>query len=244
MDLKSGKISWVHQFTANDIWNGSCLRGGDQREPAVCPDANAPDTDFASSPVLVSLASGRQILLTANKSGVTWALDPDQQGKTIWTQTVGKGSLQGGVLWGFGVDTQKAYIPNGYFDQTNPDASGAMAALAFDDGHVVWRTPNPICGDRKPCKPSHVAAVTVIPGIVFSGTMDGHLYAYSTESGKILLDLDTARDYITVNGTKANGGSLSNAGPTIVNGILYLNSGYSHHGGVLPGNVLLAFSTE
>ena len=34
------------------------------------------------------------------------------------------------------------------------------------------------------------------------------------------------------------------AGPSIVGGMLYVNSGYSHHGAVLPGNVLLAFAVE
>jgi len=244
LDLKSGKKKWVHQFTSGDVWNGSCLIGGEKREPAVCPEADAPDADFASSPVLVKLPSGREILLVANKAGMTWALDPDRQGKTIWAQNAGKGSIQGGVLWGFGVDAEKIYVPNGFFDQANPDASGDIAALALSNGHVVWRTPNPPCADRKPCKPSHTAAVTIMPGVVFSGTMDGHLYAYSTEDGKILLDLDTVRDYPTLNGVKAKGGSLSNSGPTIVNGTLYLNSGYSHHGGVIPGNVLLAFSAQ
>ena len=80
--------------------------------------------------------------------------------------------------------------------------------------------------------------------VVFSGTLDGHLDAYSATDGQILLDLNTAQDYSTVNGVRANGGSLSNAGPTIVDGILYVNSGYSHHGGIIPGNVLLAFAVE
>ena len=244
IDLKSGKIRWTHQFTANDIWNTGCLRAGEQRDPAICPDANAPDTDFASSPVLVQMPGGRDVLLAANKSGMMWGLDPDRQGETIWTQSVGKGSLQGGVQWGFGADREKAYVPNGYFDQANPDGSGAIASLGISDGRVIWRTPNPPCADRKPCKPSHTAAVTVIPGVAFSGTQDGYLYAYSTEDGRILWEVNTARDYQAVNGVKANGGSLSNAGPTIVNGMLYINSGYSHHGGIMPGNVLLAFSVE
>ena len=37
---------------------------------------------------------------------------------------------------------------------------------------------------------------------------------------------------------------MSNAGPTVVGGMLFANSGYSHHGGVIPGNVLLAFSLD
>ena len=95
-----------------------------------------------------------------------------------------------------------------------------------------------------PCKPTQAAAVTGIPGAVFSGTMDGQLRAYSTRDGKIIWDYDSARTYETVNGVKANGGSMSNAGATVVGGMVYVNSGYSHHGGVIPGNVLLAFSVE
>jgi polyvinyl alcohol dehydrogenase (cytochrome) len=79
---------------------------------------------------------------------------------------------------------------------------------------------------------------------VFSGTMDGLLRAYSTEDGKVLWEYDTARDFPTANGVKANGGSMSNAGPTAVDGMLFVNSGYSHHGGIIPGNALLAFSAE
>jgi len=241
-DMKSGRIKWLRQQTEDDVWNASCRRP--DREPAVCPDADAPDFDFASSPALVELKSGRQALIAGNKSGMIWALDPDQRGKMIWEQQVGKGSSGGGVLWGFAVDDERVYVPNGFFDQKAPDSTGEMAAIELSGGHPVWSTPNPPCGDRKPCKLSHAAAITAIPGVVFSGTMDGQLLAYSAETGKILWQFNTVRDYSTVNGVKANGGSMSNSGPTVVGGMLFANSGYSHHGGVIPGNVLLAFSLE
>ena len=242
LDMKSGKIKWVRQETENDIWNGSCRRP--DREPAVCPEADAPDFDFGSSPALVELKSGRQMLIAGNKSGMIWALDPDQRGKLIWEQQAGKGSSGGGVLWGLAVDGENVYVPNGFFDQASADASGGMAALQLSDGHAIWNTPNPPCGERKPCKPSHPAAITAIPGVVFSGTMDGQLLAYSAQTGKIIWEFNSVRDYSSVNGVKANGGSLSNAGPSVVGGMLFTNSGYSHHGGVIPGNVLLAFSVE
>jgi polyvinyl alcohol dehydrogenase (cytochrome) len=242
LDMKSGKIKWVRQQTENDIWNGSCRRP--DREPAVCPEADAPDFDFGSSPALVELQSKRQMLIAGNKSGMIWALDPDQRGKTIWEQQTGKGSTGGGVLWGLAVDGENVYAPNGFFDQANADASGGMTALQLSDGHAIWNAPNPPCGERKPCKPSHPAAITAIPGVVFSGTMDGQFLAYSAQTGKILWEFNTVREYSTVNGVKANGGSMSNAGPTVVGGMLFANSGYSHHGGIIPGNVLLAFSVE
>lgn len=241
-DMRTGKIKWVRQETENDVWNGSCRLPN--REPAACPDADAPDFDFGSSPVLAELQGKRQMLVAGNKSGIVWALDPDHQGKLVWEQPVGKGSTGGGVLWGIAVDGERVFAPNGFFDQKNPDASGGMAALGLSDGNMIWSTPNPPCANRQPCKPTHPAAVTAIPGVVFSGTMDGQLRAYAAQDGKILWEFDTARDFPTVNGVKANGGSMSNAGPAVVGGMLFVNSGYSHHGGVIPGNVLLAFSPE
>jgi polyvinyl alcohol dehydrogenase (cytochrome) len=242
MDMTSGTIKWRRQQTENDIWNGTCRRP--DREVAACPDADAPDVDFSVSPVLVTSQNGREMLITGNKSGMIWALDPDQQGKTIWEQQVGKGSSGGGVLWGLAVDGERVYVPNGFFDALSPDASGGMAAIALSNGHLIWNTPNPPCGARKSCKPTHAAAVTAIPGAVFSGTMDGQLYAYSAEAGKILWQLNSVQDFSTVNGVKANGGSMSNAGVTVVGGMLFVHSGYSHHGAIIPGNVLLAFAPE
>jgi polyvinyl alcohol dehydrogenase (cytochrome) len=242
LDMKTGKIKWVRQETEQDVWNASCRQP--DREPAVCPDAGAPDFDFGSSPVLAESQGRRQMLIAGNESGMIWALDPDRQGKLVWEQQVGKGSTGGGVLWGIAVDRARVFVPSGFFDPKAPEASGGMAAIGLSDGEAIWSTPNPPCGGGKPCKGSHPAAVTAIPGIVFSGSMDGQLRAYSAQDGKILWEYDTAREFTAVNGVKANGGSMSNAGPAVVGGMLFVNSGYSHHGGVAPGNVLLAFSPE
>jgi len=60
----------------------------------------------------------------------------------------------------------------------------------------------------------------------------------------VIWEYNTVQDYVTVNGIKANGGSISNGGPVVVDGMLFTNSGYSHHGGIIPGNVLLGFGVE
>jgi polyvinyl alcohol dehydrogenase (cytochrome) len=73
--------------------------------------------------------------------------------------------------------------------------------------------------------------------------MDGHLRAYSTADGKVIWDFDTARDFETVNGVKAHGGSMNATGPTIANGMLFVDSGYSQLTG-MGGNVLLAFTVD
>ena len=242
LDLDTGAVRWSRQVTENDIWNGSC-RAPD-REAAVCPDKDAPDFDFTGSSVLVDVGNGRQLIVVGNKSGVMFGFDPDASGKIVWQQRIARGSSGGGIFWGSATDGVNIYAANADFVTDNPGASGGMHALDLRTGRVVWSAPGAGCANKTPCKPSQVAAVTLIPGAVFSGTMDGRLRGYSTRDGKVLWEYDTARDFTTVNGVKANGGSMSNSGPAIVGGMLFVNSGYSHHGGILPGNVLLAFSAE
>ena len=84
----------------------------------------------------------------------------------------------------------------------------------------------------------------MIPGVVFSGGWDGILRALSADSGREIWEINTAVDYKTVNGVKANGGSMASAGPTIVNGTLFVGSGYLFGPGGTTGNALLAFSPQ
>jgi polyvinyl alcohol dehydrogenase (cytochrome) len=162
----------------------------------------------------------------------------------VWQRRVANGGTSGGVFWGSATDGVNIYAANADFVAANPDAGGGMSAVELRTGRLVWNVPGAGCANKNPCKPSQNAAVTLIPGSAFSGTMDGRLRAYSTRDGKVLWEYDTAREFTTVNGVKANGGSMSNSGPAIVGGMLFVNSGYSHHGGILPGNVLLAFSLD
>src|ERR1700704_6260968 len=108
----------------------------------------------------------------------------------------------------------------------------------------VWSTPHPPCGNRKPCSPTQAAAVSATAGVVFSGSNDGRIRAYSTQDGKILWEYDTVQEFATVNAVKARGGSVNNGGPAIAGGMVFTNAGYSHHSGIIPGNVLLAFSAQ
>ena len=59
----------------------------------------------------------------------------------------------------------------------------------------------------------------------------------------MLWDFDTARDFDTVNGVKARGGSIDVGGAAIANGTVVTTSGYGQWGG-MRGNVLLAFGVD
>jgi len=83
--------------------------------------------------------------------------------------------------------------------------------------------------------------VTAIPGVAFASSNDGHLRAYAASDGQVLWDFNAMRDFETVNGVKAHGGSIDGPGAVVAGGMVFVNSGYSRNGGV-PGNVLLAFA--
>jgi polyvinyl alcohol dehydrogenase (cytochrome) len=250
LDLESGHIVWSQQTTPNDVYNSACGSRGPN-----CPLDNGPDHDFGSSAILVRTQSGADVLLAGQKSGVVFALDPKQHGKLLWQTRVGKGGSGGGVQWGMASDGHKVYAsvsdvvrlqnPLGAAPvgsaQLDPKQGGGLTALDIADGRKVWFVPGTPCEPPRPgCSPAQPAAVSATPDAVFSGSLDGHIRAFSTRDGKLLWDFDTVRDYDTVNGVAAKGGSLDGAGAVIVGGRVFVNSGYPRFGG-LPGNVLLAF---
>jgi polyvinyl alcohol dehydrogenase (cytochrome) len=236
-DVDTGKLLWSRQMTENDAFNLGCPTGDN------CPEAKGPDFDFGCSPNLVNLPNGKRALVAGQKSGMVHAVDPDQQGEVLWSTRVGKGGALGGVQWGNAADDEKVYVAvSDHSFGSQSKAGGGMFALQLATGERVWYTPPPAgCGDRPTCSPAQSAAVTVIPGVVFSGALDGHLRAYSTADGRIMWDVDTAIEYQTVNSVKGKGGSIDGPGPVVVGGTLYVNSGYGLFG-EMPGNVLLAFS--
>lgn len=251
LSMKTGKIQWVTQCLKGDAFNGACVSS----DKTNCPKSNGPDLDFGSSPIL-RIVDGKRIVLAGQKSGVLHAVDADNKGKFLWQKRVGKGGWIGGIQWGPAADNNQIYVAlsdigvkaiedpeAGLRTELDGAVGGGMFAYSLANGEKTWETPPPGCGDRKNCSPAQSAAVSVIPGAVFSGSVDGHMRAYGTEDGKIIWDFNAAQEFKTVNNVPANGGAFDGAGPTIVNGVLYTYSGYGMWGG-LPGNVLLAFSVD
>jgi polyvinyl alcohol dehydrogenase (cytochrome) len=251
--LSTGEILWSKQFTAKDAWNSSCQLPG----KVNCPDSDGPDWDFASSAILASLPNGKRALLLGQKSAVVYAVDPDQRGQILWQSKIGEGGTVGGIEWGSATDGRNVYVAlsdirfevklkpgsndRGY--NLDPKKGGGLFAFRVDNGERMWQTPPPGCAERRPCSPAQSAAVTAIPGVVWSGAEDGHLRGYSTADGKIIWDYDTAHEYKTVNGVPGKGGAIDVAGPVVAGGMLFAVSGYPARGG-MPGNVLLAFAVE
>ncbi len=249
LDLDTGKIAWSRQFDKDDVYKIDC---GDPPREGCSPPTN-PEFDLGASPILVDLPRSehdkhpKRALILGQKSGLVYAVDPDSDGKLLWHARAGVGGLLGGVQWGPATDGTNVYVAVSdlAFAERGPDPTkgGGISAYRLIDGKLLWKTPSPGCGDRRPCSPAQSQAVTAIPGAVFSGSIDGHLRAYATADGKIIWDFDTARDFDTVNKVAAHGGSLDVGGPIVAGGMVFVVSGYPGFG-AMPGNVLLAFAAK
>jgi polyvinyl alcohol dehydrogenase (cytochrome) len=209
-----------------------------------CPDKAGPDHDFGSSPALATLAEGRRLLLAGQKSGMLYALNPDT-GEFVWKTQVGEGGVLGGIEWGFATDGSTAFVSLSSALEKKPGEAGGIVAVNVADGTKRWSAPPPsnTCGARPGCTTGQPQAVTAMPGVVFSGSLDGHLRAYDASGGKVLWDFNTLDEFETVNGVQARGGGLNGPGATVVGGMVFVSSGYSSIG-FMPGNVLLAFSVD
>lgn len=238
-DMKSGKKLWSRQFTPKDVWNSGCVA----EKKDNCPDQHGDDFDFGAPPVLKSLVGGKDVLLLAQKSGIVYAVDPARQGRLLWKSRIGKGGPLGGIEWGGTADKRYGYFPLSDYDFDNPLVGGGLFALDLRTGKQVWHAdpPKPACAGQFGCSAAQMAPPTLIPGVVFAGSLDGHLRAYDTRDGSVLWDFDTVQEFHTTNGLRAHGGSLNGAGPAIVSGMVYVNTGYTN---AMAGNVLLAFSAD
>jgi polyvinyl alcohol dehydrogenase (cytochrome) len=277
MDVKTGKIRWSNQVTEKDNFIVGCNAA---TKPVNCPSPDGPDYDFGASPIVFHIApakgkkGGKDIVLSGQKSGVVYGMDPDT-GRSLWNTRVGSGSSLGGIEWGMAADGKRLYVANadtvnlleenlkvmGRSNVATPLGPPKPGLTAIDPatGKVLWNVPSPkapchYAGDRSKdrgggaCVRAQSQAPSVMPGAVFSGTMDGWLRAYDPATGKVIwADSTTERTYDTVNQVKAQpGGNLDGLGAAIAGGRVYVMSGFNGaaNTGANATNVLLAYSVD
>jgi polyvinyl alcohol dehydrogenase (cytochrome) len=177
--------------------------------------------------MLVTLPNAKDLVVAGQKSGVVWAFDPDQKGALAWKSDISRGEIL------FGAAADEKY---GYFGMRG----GALTAVRLKDGVEQWTT----YIDPQPSMESHrgiSAAVSAVPGVIFVPGLDGTLRAFSAFDGRPLWEYDTTQEVTTVNGVPGKGGSIGSAGATVVDGMVFVTSGYVGFLDGQPGNLLLAF---
>jgi polyvinyl alcohol dehydrogenase (cytochrome) len=240
-DLDTGTRKWAQQPRPLD--NAAACKFQDEEDG--CDNPASPLFEFASPVVMATLADGKDILLAGQKSGAVYAFDPDQEGKLLWETRVGQGGSMGGVELGFATAQGVAYVPVSDSEVKSPHVPGGLVALDIANGKVLWRTPAPKVNcswGAYACNSAQAGSPAAIPGIVFSGSWDGHMRAYATASGAIVWDVDTAKSVMAVNKVTAVGGAISGYPVIVTDGMVYVTSGAASM--THPGNALLAYSVD
>jgi polyvinyl alcohol dehydrogenase (cytochrome) len=244
VNVDTGKRVWTTQLLAtfSDRDEGGCGRGPERR--INCPGYIQGPGDDVSQTTLINLPNGKRMVLGTQESGRITAMDPDNKGAKLWVTQSGDSLAPNGAAFGGSFDGELFYRPLPFTDQ-----SGALAAIKVTTGERVWYTKVPKRSDcedpnsRMTCNSGNWAAATSIPGAVLTGSRDGILRAYSSKDGKIIWEFPTNRPFDTINGVKGKGGGIGASSPTVVDGMMYMGSGYAILGGS-PGNVLLAFGPQ
>lgn len=246
-DMNSGKRLWATQLLPGDHDEGGCGRGPEERRKNCPGFIQGPgyDTNQIS---LLDLPGGRRVLVAAEESGRVAALDPDKRGAKLWwaqSNEIPPNRAELHAPWGGATDGRLFFRGLPY-----PDGNGALSAINLENGDRSWYVPltkdkNCTEANSATCRPANQSGAIVIPGVIFTGSRDGVMRAYSTRDGKILWEFNTATDFPnTVNGVPGKGGAIGGpGGVSVADGMVYVTSGYSILGGA-AGNVVLAFGPQ
>ncbi len=213
MDSRTGAIKWSTGGFSFDSWTAACLPGF---PPNNCPPNPGNDADFADGAHLFYIhgADGHreEVVGAGQKTGVYWLLDA-ATGKIVWSAAVGAGGLHGGVT---NSEKQPYKLLNG---QTI--TSGSFTAVDPGTGKILWQTADPTGSEDQ-------GALSVANGVLYGGSMDGHMYAMDAATGAVLWSFQ--------------GIGASNAGPSVVNGVVYWGNGYSNFHEGKGSTTVYAFS--
>ena len=244
LDIETGQANWVFQALENDMWNFGCSAGGPNC--IILDDTNSVDFDFGGPAILVGTDAG-QLLVAGQKSGDLWALDPET-GALVWNQRVGEGTELGGNHWGIAADSQRAFMTINDPGRGNGNARPGIYSYFVGTGEPSWfYEVQPECNDQRSerirrCESLHGFSATPlsVDGAVITGGRDGRLFIFNSDSGELIFEYDTVKDYETVNGVEGYGGSIDSHSIAAGSGMVFVGSGYGQFRQV-PGNVLLAF---
>jgi polyvinyl alcohol dehydrogenase (cytochrome) len=251
LDLNTGQIKWAKRALYYDAWNVNCIVNITPPSYSVgpgpganCPSPAGPDYDFGGTGPHLLSAGGHDIVGIGEKSGIFWALNPDD-GSVIWNTQVGPGSALGGIEWGTATDGKRIYVPiaNSYGipyalqPKGTMVNSGSWAALDPATGTFLWQTATPGACSQAVYNVAQgcmgLGPASVANGVVYAGSMDPNpanptMFALDAKTGNILWSFAA--------------GSSVVAGPAIVGNTIYWGSGYGRFGLGTANTQLFAFS--
>lgn len=228
LDMTSGYVNWIFQARSDDAWNGHCAITGSLK----CADPEGYDFDFGAAPILLE---GGDTLIAGDKGGIVYSIDANT-GALNWSTRVSLGSTLGGIHWGMAIDDRRVYVAA--TDFSIEKATGGIADLVEGARPGIYAL-NLATGDLEwEIHPTHVyegltspslfsASLSVSNDVLFGGSLDGVVRAFSTIDGTELWSLNTAEAFTDINGVPGNGGTIDSVGVVVAGDGVLVNSGYS-----------------
>ena len=220
--MMSDAIVALDLNTGKMIWSYQAQHGDVWNMNCVQnPKECGPDYDFGTIAISFKGAGGKKLIGAGQKSGWFYAVDP-KDGKLVWKTQVGPGGMLGGIEFGDATDGERVYVAI-----SNHPKQGSVSALDGATGKIIWQTMSP--DGRSNFGPLTVTG-TGDNRLVFAGSSGNFIRAYDAKTGKIVWEFDT-------------GGAVG-GGPTVVDGVVYVGSGYTMLRIGKGNNKLYAFSID
>ena len=161
LDVKTGKLTWAHQFNHPDIFSTGNYSGK--------------DADVGASPNLWT-SNHRDMVGVGSKNGTYYALDRST-GKLEWETRLTPGSTFGGVLGSAAFVDGKIIASSNVGDPVSNATTNVSKVFALNpaSGTVVW---------TKDLAGNIFAPISAVPGVVFVGTDAGTMAALNAKSGQ------------------------------------------------------------
>jgi polyvinyl alcohol dehydrogenase (cytochrome) len=257
-DLRTGAPRWSYRVIGHDPWERAC--GSQPVTVTWCaPQSDGEKWDMGGSGPNVMRIRNRghwyDVVGFGGKSGVYVLLDA-KTGKFVWNTLVGPGGDQGGMEWGTAFDGRRIYVSitnqhhipyelteHGVLSSTTA-TGGSWAALDPETGKILWQAADPglvtltsgaltgTFGSWALAPVSSANDILYASSMAYQAATADQMYALDAKTGEILW--------------RFTAGTSVNAGPAIVDGVVYWGSGYTRaaEGGPNPSPKLYAFSID
>ena len=180
--MDTGRVLWIRQTLAGDAWNVGCFETGPGR--VNCPEKAGPDFDFGSSPAIATLPGGQRVLVAGQKSGALSGINPDtgeQCGRHRLAPAEFSAALNGDL-------PSRVRRHMRRYQRARETARTSRGARRRECRR--WQTGLDCSPDARHlreaarCNTGQPAAVSSIPGVVLSGSLDGHLRGTTASPGQ------------------------------------------------------------
>ena len=210
------------------------------RRSEACPSPMGPDFDIGNSPILVTLPNGKRALFVGHQErrrrsrSIRMTTAPCCSGQPVGrSRSASRGRGRGAIVWGGAADARRVYLRHGRCRDGAVKRPTGKIACAFTAPGLGGAAP-PVSARRRP--PFRASSSRAPATASCSRSRRRRQAALGSSTPR--------RNSPRSTRCAAKGGAIATSGAVVVDGMVYVGSGYAISAGASGGNVLLAFGVE